>query len=54
MDTTLHDIVHWLTIARAQAQLFAEQHPEHYSSVQRFEQELQRAQRELISRIRLS
>lgn len=52
MDTTLHDIVNWLTIARAKAQFFAEHHSEYATALQQLERDIQQAQRNLIGRIR--
>ena len=50
MDTTLHDIVNWLTIARAKAQLFAEHHSEYATALQQLERDIQQAQRNLIGK----
>jgi hypothetical protein len=52
MQPTLHDIVHNLTVARAQAELLAERYPEHQAAVSRFTDETYRAQKQLVLKLR--
>jgi hypothetical protein len=52
MQASLHDIVHNLTIARAHADLLAEDYPEHQAAVLRFTQGMYRAQRQLLAKVR--
>jgi hypothetical protein len=52
MEATLHDIVHFLTIARTHSDLISERHPEYAVPLKRFQDEVQRIQSELIKRVR--
>jgi len=52
MEATLHDIVNFLTIARAYAEVISGQRPEYAAPLKRFQEEAQRVQRELIKKVR--
>jgi hypothetical protein len=52
MDSTLHDLVIALMAARTHAQSMAERHPQYGGAVDRFEEEVKQAEKELIMKIR--
>ena len=52
MEPTLHDILRASTSTRDHARCQVEWYPEHSSALNRFEEELKQAQKELILRIR--
>ena len=51
MEGTLHDIVHCLTIARTHSELISERHPEYAVPLKRFQKEIRRVQKELITKV---
>jgi hypothetical protein len=52
MEEPLHNSVRFLTSARAHAELISVWHPEYTVPLKRFQQEVQRVQRELITQVR--
>ena len=51
MESTLHDIVHGVTIARVHAEMMAEQQPQHAKSLKKFAVGLDRLRKEVVAHI---
>ena len=51
MKAELDEIVHWLTMARAHAQVLAERHPSYRTAIRRFDEGVKRAQEELMVKV---
>ena len=52
MEESLHNSLKFLTAGRAHAELISVQHPEYTVPLKRFQREIRRVQRELITKVR--